>query len=46
MDEEVVSELIQEDSFTKKIKKELQRYWNPTIAPNYCKSNEILEKNW
>jgi hypothetical protein len=43
MDEEVVTELIQEDFNTKKIKK-LQRILEQTIVPNYCKSNYIRKK--
>jgi lipid-A-disaccharide synthase len=40
MDEEVVTELIQEDFNTKKIKIELQRILELTIVPNYCKSTK------
>jgi lipid-A-disaccharide synthase len=45
MDEEVVTELIQEDFNTKKIKIELQRILELTIVPNYCKVRNI-RKNW
>jgi lipid-A-disaccharide synthase len=45
MDEEVVTELIQEDFNTKKIKIELQRILEPTIV-QLLQKYEILEKNW
>jgi lipid-A-disaccharide synthase len=45
MDEEVVTELIQEDFNTKKIKIELQRILEPNHHVPIAKY-EILEKNW
>jgi lipid-A-disaccharide synthase len=45
MDEEVVTELIQEDFNTKKIKIELQRI-EPNHRTQLLQKYEILEKNW
>jgi lipid-A-disaccharide synthase len=44
MDEEVVTELIQEDFNTKKIKIELQRILEPNHHNNYCKVRNIRKK--
>jgi lipid-A-disaccharide synthase len=46
MDEEVVTELIQEDFNTKKIKIELQRILEPNHRTQLLQKYEILEKNW
>jgi hypothetical protein len=44
MDEEVVSELIQEDFNTKTSKKNYIKYWKPNIVHNYCKGVRDLRK--